>query len=236
MTGLVTVPSASASDVVSGYASGYDGDRIDIAGRRLHLAGVDAPERGQTCADADGRIHPCGREAEWALAEKVAGRLVRCTLIPDDPFHRNAATCRLDAEDLAAWLVAQGHAVADRRLPTPYTAQEDAAKAEKRGIWAGAFTLPWELRDGARGPGDGYAVPLTHPSPAGSTSRAQAERGGCAIKGNITREGTRLYWVPGSRRYAETVVTEAKGERWFCTEEEAKLAGWLEPAKDAPTQ
>ena len=52
---------------------------------------------------------------------------------------------------------------------------------------------------------------------------------GTGIKGNINRKGERIYHVPGSRSYAETIIDEGKGERWFCTEAEAIAAGWRAP-------
>jgi len=51
-------------------------------------------------------------------------------------------------------------------------------------------------------------------------------RPGCTIKGNISRRGERIYHVPGDRYYAATVIDIAKGERWFCSEAEARAAGW----------
>ena len=45
-------------------------------------------------------------------------------------------------------------------------------------------------------------------------------------KGNISREGKRIYHLPAGRYYAPTRIDESKGERWFCTEEEAYEAGW----------
>jgi hypothetical protein len=50
---------------------------------------------------------------------------------------------------------------------------------------------------------------------------------GCAIKGNISvSTGERIYHVPGQTYYDETIITPAKGERWFCSEGEARAAGW----------
>ena len=49
----------------------------------------------------------------------------------------------------------------------------------------------------------------------------------CDIKGNIsieTRE--RIYHVPGQRYYEQTRISPEYGERWFCSEEEARAAGW----------
>lgn len=50
---------------------------------------------------------------------------------------------------------------------------------------------------------------------------------GCAIKGNVSiNTGERIYHVPGQRYYAETRISPRHGERWFCSEVEARAAGW----------
>lgn len=50
---------------------------------------------------------------------------------------------------------------------------------------------------------------------------------GCYIKGNISRNsGERIYHVPGQRYYQDTVISLRHGERWFCSEDEARKAGW----------
>jgi len=49
---------------------------------------------------------------------------------------------------------------------------------------------------------------------------------GCAIKGNISRKGERIYHVPGQEHYGATRISTGKGERWFCSEAEARAAGW----------
>jgi hypothetical protein len=54
----------------------------------------------------------------------------------------------------------------------------------------------------------------------------QEQRAGCVIKGNISSSGERIYHVPGQRYYDKTVISWSKGERWFCTEQEAVAAGW----------
>ena len=48
------------------------------------------------------------------------------------------------------------------------------------------------------------------------------------MKGNVTASG-KIYHVPGSRHYDRTRIDESKGERWFCSEEEARKAGWRTP-------
>ncbi|MGB8274292.1 MAG: hypothetical protein WCF16_03370 [Alphaproteobacteria bacterium] len=55
---------------------------------------------------------------------------------------------------------------------------------------------------------------------------AAPERRGCQIKGNINDEGERIYHVPGGQFYDRTRINQSNGERWFCTEAEARAAGW----------
>ncbi|MEO3387603.1 hypothetical protein [Mesorhizobium sp. CAU 1741] len=50
---------------------------------------------------------------------------------------------------------------------------------------------------------------------------------GCMIKGNFSyTTGERIYHVPGQPYYSRTIITLAYGERWFCSELEARHAGW----------
>jgi hypothetical protein len=44
-------------------------------------------------------------------------------------------------------------------------------------------------------------------------------------QGNVNSSGERIYHVPGQRYYDKTQINEGKGERWFCTEQEAVGAG-----------
>lgn len=50
---------------------------------------------------------------------------------------------------------------------------------------------------------------------------------GCTIKGNISKNtGERIYHVPGQEYYTETRIDRSSGERWFCSEADARAAGW----------
>ncbi|MEO3389010.1 hypothetical protein [Mesorhizobium sp. CAU 1741] len=50
---------------------------------------------------------------------------------------------------------------------------------------------------------------------------------GCNIKGNVSiNTGERIYHVPGQKYYDETRISPDYGERWFCSEKEARKAGW----------
>jgi hypothetical protein len=50
---------------------------------------------------------------------------------------------------------------------------------------------------------------------------------GCVVKGNISFDtDERIYHVPGQEYYSATRIDWLKGERWFCSEEAARAAGW----------
>lgn len=73
------------------------------------------------------------------------------------------------------------------------------------------------------------ACTLRHQNITRRAKELQAEkeaRGDCQIKGDITDTGERLYFRPGDRSYAGVWISEATGERWFCSVDEAEAAGW----------
>jgi hypothetical protein len=53
---------------------------------------------------------------------------------------------------------------------------------------------------------------------------------GPLIKGNINSKGQKLYHTASSGQYTRVEIDENRGERYFCTEEEAVAAGW-QPSK-----
>jgi phosphatidylserine/phosphatidylglycerophosphate/cardiolipin synthase-like enzyme len=66
-------------------------------------------------------------------------------------------------------------------------------------------------------------------SPAhGSTlaNAATTPSSGCAIKGNVNREGERIFHMPGTRNYERVRMNIGTGKRWFCSEDQAVAAGW----------
>ena len=52
-----------------------------------------------------------------------------------------------DGEDLDAWLVRSGLAIAYRKYSTVYVEDEDSARNARRGLWAGEFVEPAAWRD-----------------------------------------------------------------------------------------
>lgn len=195
---------------VDGRAVVLDGDTLRIGQERIRLFGIDAPERSQICEDARGRGWPCGQRATAALRDLVGQAPVSCDRRERDRYGRTVALCRVAGKDLGAALVSAGMAFAYQRYSDLYLAAEDEARLARRGIWQGRAERPEHLRMAERQHADSEAAP---------------SGGECLIKGNISERG-RFYHLPGGRAYAKTRITPARGERWFCTEAEARAAGW----------
>ena len=146
--GQTPTPEPDSEDL-SGRAVVIDGDTIDVAGSRIRLYGIDAPESKQTCR-AEGQRWACGEQATRALTDRIGSKTVQCEERDRDSFGRIVAVCQLAGQDLNAWLVAQGWALAYREFSEAYVAEEAAAEVAGLGIWRGAFVAPWEWRRGVR--------------------------------------------------------------------------------------
>ena len=218
-----------------------DGDTIEVAlssgPMRVRFGSVDAPEKNQ----------PWGNEARDALTRKLGGREVVLDVVSQDQYERLVAVVGVDDENVNAWLVRQGYAWVYRQYARDpnYCAWEAEARAAQRGLWAlpaAQRHAPWEFRSAQRGRAGGFTdysdetvaqciaalqkkpVPVAGSAPA-TPSSPVSTNGGCKIKGNISGSG-KIYHLPGSDSYDRTTIDESKGERWFCTEEEARAAGW----------
>ena len=135
---------------LQGVASVIDGDTLEIRDQRIRLFGIDAPESGQSCTDADGKSYRCGQRAALALSERIGRSPVTCHQHDTDRYGRMVAVCMLGSLDLNGWMVREGHALAYRKYSTAYVAEESVARHEQRGLWAGDFVAPWGWRRGQR--------------------------------------------------------------------------------------
>lgn len=207
---LFFLPTAGA-DSVKDSSTVVDGDGLIINELEHRLHGIDAMELDQGCKNENGKTWLCGQEAKNVLKRLVANKRVYCEWSKYDRYKRALSTCHVDDINLAAAMVYMGYAVAYRKYSEAYVAYEVASRREKNGIWNGTFDMPWDHRRA------GKRIILPPPD----KSRL--------IKGNINSKGIRFYHCPGDKSYNNTRITEAKGERWFSTDEEAELAGWTRP-------
>jgi len=128
---------------VAGAGRVSDGDSFRLGDERVRLLGLDAPELNQHCATVDDPRWPCGRAARDRLASLLAGGPVDCQPDGHDRYQRLLARCQVNGLDLGATLVGEGWAIA----AGDYGAEQAAARAARRGIWAGGFDKPADWRD-----------------------------------------------------------------------------------------
>lgn len=197
---------------VTGSAVIVDGDTMRIGVEEIRIYGIDAPETAQRCQLPSG-TWDCAGAAIDALAAMTAGRMVTCQGDERDQYGRLIARCATDGTaDIGARLVSQGLAWAFVKYSRAYVQLEAAPRAKRIGIWQSQTQPPWEYR--AR---------------RWATAAQLAPEKNCPIKGNINERGEKIYHAPWSKTYAKTRINPARGERWFCSEAEAKAAGWRAP-------
>ncbi len=133
---------------IEGKAQIVDGDTLFVAGKRVRLDGIDAPDLDQDCIDASSFRYACGQKAASALKDVLSSSAeLRCEFKRWDRYDRYVGDCLYSGKSVAAWLVEQGHAVNwPKKINGPFAAEQERAKAEKRGLWAGQFDEPWQWR------------------------------------------------------------------------------------------
>lgn len=191
---------------LEGRAVALTGDTLRIGGKRVRLDGIEAPEATQSCARG-ATTWRCGAAAKEALASLVRNRRVSCE-ITDERDAEPRARCAAQGNDLAEELVKAGSVFAIGGFLAPYSSAESKAQDAKAGVWAGGEAeRPQDFRD-----------------KQWETAK-NAAPDGCPIKGRI-RAGARVYVLPWVSGYGNVKIRTSRGERWFCSEDEAVAAGW----------
>jgi endonuclease YncB( thermonuclease family) len=203
---------AARDDVIKGTGRVAGPGLVRIGSNSVRLNGVMMLDFSQVCRRADGSTWSCGAAAEKSFDKLIRSRRqLRCEITGEADGIRNG-TCELDGKDLAAELVRQGFAFAEGSLWSSYSAQQSEAQEAKAGLWAGEPERPDAWRDRLF-----------------ADAAAGAPRG-CPIKGRI-QSGRRTYLLPHSADYPRISIREERGDRWFCSAEEAEAAGFQ--ARDA---
>jgi micrococcal nuclease len=207
-------PSGTAGRTLAQVVRVVDGDTIvvvmDGVESRLRYIGVNTPET----VDPRRPVECYGREASQRNRELVEGQTVELEkdVSETDQYDRLLRYVWVNGDMVNAILVREGYALAstyppDVKYQELFLDLEQEAREAGRGLWTGCF-----------GPS---------PTVEGEGICDYSSTGEPVIKGNIsTTTGEKIYHVPGGEFYDKTVIDEASGERWFCTEQEAMEAGW----------
>ncbi len=201
---------SSSTSVVTGKAKALTGDIMMVGDSKIVLKGIEAPENSQSCKTSSGRRWSCGRDALNALRRITGYDTLECTVENTDKSGRKIADCLIGEKNIAAELVRQGHVFATGGFFKTYSSQEQEARDAKRGIWKGSAQTPADYR------AERWQEAL---------SKAPD---GCPIKGKSrARSRDKVYILPWSANYRRYKISKRRGDRWFCSEDEAVNAGWM---------
>ena len=140
--------------IISGLAKVTDGDTIRIGEKKIRFFGIDAPEIKQQCHKpwltlsflTFNKSYPCEQISSNKLKNKINNKVIICKWTMKDRYKRFIAECYKDKRNINSWMVRNGYAVAYRKYSKKFIMQENMAKKEKLGLWAGAFDMPWDYR------------------------------------------------------------------------------------------
>ncbi|MEO1079419.1 MAG: nuclease-like protein [Pseudomonadota bacterium] len=137
--GVAITVSPVAGREISSSARVNEDATLRIDGKTIHLYGVHVPDSGRQCT-TNRRPQVCGTRAALALDFKIQG-FVRCEIIERREDRSLVGRCRVNArgsdegEDLSAYLLDRGWAVALPEAPVEYQALEKIARNRGVGVW-----------------------------------------------------------------------------------------------------
>jgi endonuclease YncB( thermonuclease family) len=124
---------------IAGHPRAIAGDTIAFGRVHVRLSGIAAPESDQTCSNAAGDLYACATLAASALLRLVDGEHIICRADSSNLKRRLLARCWRGDLDLGREMVREGQAIAYPHFSTAYAAEEDEARAARRGIWGARF-------------------------------------------------------------------------------------------------
>ena len=145
---LIGLPTFAWAEIV-GPARAVDGDTIEVAGRTIDLAGIDAPEFDQLCLRGGG-IVACGVISRSQLADLTAGVAVACAPSGERAGGRLTARCTAGDYDLSEGMVYTGWALEAPGSARRYRRVQERSREAGRGLWGLEFVTPWDWRAGKR--------------------------------------------------------------------------------------
>lgn len=143
----------------------------------------------------------CGGQESTSFLNNLAnGQKVRLTKVGMDKYARTLAILTLYDLNVNQAMLTAGWAVYDT-YSGPNRDEMKQAGNQAKSDARGLFTL----------------------------CRSGPDKPNCQIKGNINR-ATKSYFLPSCSNYDQTIVEKDRGEAWFCTEAEARRAGFVKSA------
>ena len=131
---LLFLPCKSVLPDISSYAFIQDDGTLRVKGRTIRLFGIHIPTTSRTCQTSQNPPN-CGQRAATALRFKKGANFVHC----EPQWHNDDGTitaiCRVKGEDLSAYLLERGWAVALPDAPFEYITIERIARSRGLGVW-----------------------------------------------------------------------------------------------------
>jgi endonuclease YncB( thermonuclease family) len=139
LANCLSVASSTNAYEISSYAAINEDGTLRIKGKTVKLFGIYIPDTERTCST--NRIPPvCGSRASVALEFKIDG-FVRCELLERNKDRTYTGLCRVnvsafdEGDDLSAYLLQKGWAVALPDAPIEYQTLEKIARSRSFGVW-----------------------------------------------------------------------------------------------------
>ncbi len=144
---VVSLPVVAGAEVRTSYAFINDDASLRVEKKDIHLYGIHIPASSQNCRT---RQQPpvCGSRAVLALEFKVKS-FVRCEIVSNNPDGSLTGQCWVnyshfeEGDDLSAYLLERGWAVALPDAPVSYHALEKIARSRGMGMWGIAIDRPY---------------------------------------------------------------------------------------------
>lgn len=137
---MISLPQQTYSQAIVSYAYVLDDGSLQVRGQKIWLYGILIPATERTCRTYLIPIE-CGPRAVLALESKIGPFFVACEKKGEREDGSITALCRVKDEDLGAWMLQNGWAVALPDAPFEYQTLEKIARHHNRGIW-GTVTGP----------------------------------------------------------------------------------------------
>ena len=201
----------------------YDGDTVQAGKYKIRLIWMDAPEGLYEGSEIkDYKFYGCPELATKYANEKLLnkkilfcqdrsnqehdkyGRKLRYAMIEENGSKKPFSYFAIEKG------YAKRYAYASYIWKEKFKSLEQEAKTKQIGIW----TKECQQKD-------------LDIKKSNNKCGLLEEKKDCKIKGNISSKWKYLYYNIGDNNYNRVKININKGERWFCTEQEAKNCGWI---------